>query len=199
MRRIAPVAGMCALLIYGPGLYGGQAGTVQKPVTRTPDVIYVPTPPEVVDAMLKTARVSSKDVVYDLGCGDGRIVIAAAKQYGAQGVGVDIDPERIKEARANAAAAGVTDRVTFVQGDLFEMDLRPASVVTLYLLESLNLKLQPKLVSELKPGTRIVSHAFSMGAWKADDELTVDGRRVYLWTVPPKGGVATGTTGAPPR
>jgi precorrin-6B methylase 2 len=164
---------------------------------RTPDVIYVPTPPEVVTAMLKTAGVTGKDLVYDLGCGDGRIVIEAAKSYGARGVGIDIDPERIKEATANAAKAGVADRVKFLQADLFETDLRPATVVTLYLLESLNLKLQPKLVKELKPGTRVVSHAFSMGPWTPDQELTVDGRRVYLWKIPPKAAAAAGTSGAP--
>lgn len=149
--------------------------------------------------MLKTARVTDKDLLYDLGCGDGRIVIAAAKEYGARGVGIDIDPTRIKEANANAAAAGVTGRVKFIQADLFETDLRPATVVTLYLLESLNLKLQPKLVTELKPGTRVVSHAFSMGPWTPDEELTVNGRRVFLWTIPPKAGAATGTSGTPPR
>jgi SAM-dependent methyltransferase len=200
MRRFAAVPVACALFLWGAGAYRATLDAVQKQVTpsRTPDVVYVPTPPEVVDAMLKTARVGSKDVVYDLGCGDGRIVIAAAKQYGARGVGVDIDPERIKEARANAEAAGVTDRVKFIQGDLFEMDLRPASVVTLYLLESLNLKLQPKLVTELKPGTRVVSHAFSMGPWTPDEELNVEGRRVYLWTIPPKAAAAA-PTGAKPR
>jgi ribosomal protein L11 methylase PrmA len=159
----------------------------------------VPTPPEVVDAMLKTARVTNNDLLYDLGCGDGRIVIAAAKEYGARGVGIDIDPTRIKEAEANAAAAGVAGRVKFIQADLFETDLRPATVVTLYLLESLNLKLQPKLVTELMPGTRVVSHAFSMGPWTPDEELNVNGRRVYLWTIPPKAGTPTGTAGSPPR
>jgi len=178
-----------------------QTSAVQKPdkAPRSPDVVFVPTPPEVVEAMLKTANVSSKDLVYDLGCGDGRVVIAAAKQFGARGVGVDIDPVRIKEARANAQAAGVANRVKFIQGDLFETNLRPATVVTLYLLESLNLKLQPRLVTELRPGTRIVSHAFSMGPWTPDKELTVDGRRVYLWTIPPSGRGPTGTTGRKPR
>jgi precorrin-6B methylase 2 len=201
MGRIAPGVVLCAVCLWSAGSVGAGADAAQKTVTpsRTPDVVYVPTPPEVVDAMLKTAAVTKKDLIYDLGCGDGRIVIAAAKQYGARGVGIDIDPARIKEARANAAAAGVADRVKFIQGDLFETDLRPASVVTLYLLESLNLKLQPKLISELKPGTRIVSHAFSMGPWTPDQELDVDGRRVYLWTIPPKTSAAPGATGARPR
>lgn len=160
------------------------AGQESAQATRQPDVIYVPTPEEVVKAMLDVAKVTRNDVVYDLGCGDGRIVIAAARDYGARGVGIDIDPQRIKEARENAKVAGVTDRVEFIEGDLFQADLSPASVVTLYLLESLNLKLQPKLMNELKPGTRVVSHAFSMGPWTADQELDVDGRRVYFWTIP---------------
>ncbi|MBC7945987.1 MAG: methyltransferase domain-containing protein, partial [Burkholderiales bacterium] len=127
------------------------------------DVPYVPTPEAVVEKMLEVAKVGPKDVLYDLGSGDGRIVITAAKKYGATGVGVDIDPERITEAQFNAKAAGVTDKVTFREGDLFEMDLSKATVVTLYLLPSINLKLMPKLFAELKPGTRIVSHSFDMG------------------------------------
>jgi SAM-dependent methyltransferase len=197
MRRLAPVALACVVLVCGTARPTAQSSAVQTPDNppRSPDVVFVPTPPEVVNAMLKTANVSRKDLVYDLGCGDGRIVIAAAKQFGARGVGVDIDPVRIKEARANAQAEGVADRVRFVEGDLFETDLRPATVVTLYLLEQLNLKLQPKLVTELRPGTRIVSHAFSMGPWTPDKELTIGGRRVYLWTIPPRGRGPTGTTG----
>ena len=199
MRRIAPFVVLSALCFCGLVPVGAPASAAQKTVTpsRAPDVIYVPTPPEVVKTMLETARVTAKDLVYDLGCGDGRIVIAAAKSYGARGIGIDIDPQRIREARANAAAAGVDNRVKFIQGDLFETDLRPATVVTLYLLESLNLKLQPKLVSELKPGTRIVSHAFSMGPWTPDRELNVEGRRVYLWTIPPKSEGAARTSGRP--
>jgi len=158
-----------------------QAATAQK---RGPDVIFVPTPTEVVEAMLKAAKVTKNDVVYDLGCGDGRIVITAAKEYGARGIGIDIDPQRIAEARANAEKAGVTDRVKFLEQDLFETDFHDATVVTLYLLPSLNVKLRPKLWKELKPGTRIVSHAFDMGDWKPEQEIDVDGRTVYLWTVP---------------
>jgi SAM-dependent methyltransferase len=159
----------------------GQAVAAQK---RTPDVIFVPTPTEVVEAMLKAAKVTKNDVVYDLGCGDGRIVITAAKEYGARGIGIDIDPQRISEARANAEKAGVTGRVKFLEQDLFETDFHEATVVTLYLLPSLNLKLRPKLLKELKPGTRIVSHAFDMGDWKPEQEIDVDGRTVYLWIVP---------------
>jgi precorrin-6B methylase 2 len=163
-----------------------QPATPNAP-TRTPDVIFVPTPEEVVDAMLNVAKVTKNDVVYDLGCGDGRIVIAAAQKYGARGVGIDLDPQRIEEANANAAKAGVTDRVKFIQGDLFTADISPATVVTLYLLPSLNVKLMPKLMKDLKPGTRIVSHAFDMGDWKPEQTLEVDGRRVYFWTIPKQG------------
>jgi SAM-dependent methyltransferase len=154
--------------------------------TRTPDVVFVPTPQEVVDEMLKVAGVGAKDVLYDLGSGDGRIPITAAKRWGTRGVGVDIDPNRIAEANANARAAGVTDKVKFVQGDLFEMDLSPATVITLYLLPDLNVKLRPTLL-KLKPGTRIVSHDFSMGDWKPEKRIEKGGRTVYFWTVPPAG------------
>jgi len=151
---------------------------------RTPDVIFVPTPPDVVDAMLKLAKVTSSDVVYDLGSGDGRIPIAAAKMYGARGVGIDIDPERVREATGNARTSGVADKVTFLAADLFTADISPATVVTLYLLPSLNLKLASKLMSDLKPGTRIVSHAFDMGDWKPQQKQMVSGRPIYLWTIP---------------
>lgn len=145
---------------------------------------YVPTPQTVVDEMLKLASVTKNDVVYDLGSGDGRIVITAAKKYGARGIGVDINPERVKEANANAIAAGVTDKVKFVEQDLFETDLKEASVVTLYLLPAVNLKLRPKLWKELKPGTRVVSHSFDMGDWKPEKSVEVDGATLYFWVVP---------------
>lgn len=151
---------------------------------RTPDVPYVPTPQEVVDEMLKVAEVKKGDVIYDLGSGDGRIVITAAQKYGTRGVGIDINPERIREANENAQKAGVTNRVKFLQQDLFESDIKEATVVTLYLLPDINLKLRPKLLRELKPGTRIVSHAFDMGDWKPDKELEVGGRRIYYWVIP---------------
>ena len=155
-----------------------------KPL-REPDVIYVPTPPEVVEAMLRLAKVTKDDVVYDLGSGDGRIVITAAQKFGARGVGIDINPERIKEANANLAKANVGDKVRFLNQDLFETDLSPATVITLYLLPSLNQKLMPQL-KKLKPGTRIVSHSFDMGDWKPEKEIEVDGARVYFWTIPKK-------------
>ena len=161
--------------------FAQQAGTL-----REPDVIYVPTPEQVVDAMLKLANVHKGDVVYDMGCGDGRMVVRAAKQYGVRGVGIDINPERIAEARDNAKQNGVTNLVTFRNEDLFEADIKEASVVTLYLLTSLNIKLRPKLWRDLKPGTRIVSHAFDMGDWAPEKKMEVDGRTIYLWTVPAK-------------
>jgi hypothetical protein len=153
------------------------------PEPRRPDVIFVPTPQEVVDEMLKLAKVGPKDVLYDLGSGDGRIPITAAKRYGTRGTGVDIDPERIKEANENLQKAGVGDKVKFIQGDLFEMDFSDATVVTLYLLPALNLKLRPKLL-QLRPGTRIVSHAFDMGDWKPEKVVNIGGRQIFYWRVP---------------
>jgi ribosomal protein L11 methylase PrmA len=160
--------------------------SAQQAPLRSPDVIFVPTPQEVVDAMLKLAKVTKNDVVYDLGSGDGRIPITAAKTYGARGVGIDIDPQRIKEATENLKNAGVGDRVKFLNQDLFTTDISEATVVTLYLLPSLNLRLMPKLNKELKPGTRIVSHAFDMGDAKPLETLNVNGRTVYFWTTPIK-------------
>ena len=136
--------------------------------------------------MLKIAKVGPKDLVYDLGSGDGRIVIAAAKRHGARAVGVDIDPARVKEARENARKAGVAARAEFREADLFQVDLSPATVVTLYLLPSINLKLRPKLLAELKPGTRIVSHGFDMGDWQPTAVHQVGTATVYYWVVPPR-------------
>ncbi len=154
-----------------------------EPAPRTPDVIYVPTPERVVATMLDLAKVGAGDVVYDLGCGDGRIVVEAAKRGAKRAIGVDIDPERVAEARANVRQAGVGDRAEIREGDLFEMDLSDATVVTLYLLPDLNLRLRPKLLA-LRPGTRIVSHAFDMGDWQPSTVRHVDGKTVYFWTVP---------------
>ncbi|HLI85587.1 MAG TPA: methyltransferase domain-containing protein [Bryobacteraceae bacterium] len=153
-------------------------------IPKLPDVPYVPTDNTVVDAMLKLAGVTSADTVYDLGCGDGRIVVRAAKNYGAHGVGVDINPERIQEARENAKRNSVENLVRFEEGDLFDANIRNATVVTLYLLPDVNLKLRPKLLRDLKPGARIVSHSFDMGDWKPDKQEEVDGATIYLWTVP---------------
>jgi SAM-dependent methyltransferase len=156
-----------------------------------PDVPYVPTTEEAVKAMLKLADVKSTDIVYDLGCGDGRIVIAAAKEYGAHGVGIDINPERIAEAKENAKKARVENLVRFEENDLFDADIHEATVVTLFLLNSVNEKLRPKLLKDLKPGTRVVSNTFGMGDWKPDKELTLGvsagyglSHRLFLWTIP---------------
>jgi ribosomal protein L11 methylase PrmA len=153
------------------------------PARRSPDVVFVPTPNEVIEKMLDLAKVTSKDVVYDLGCGDGRIVIAAAKR-GARAVGIDIDPQRIKEANANAKAEKLAGKVRFIENDLFEADISEATVVTLYLLNRLNEKLKPKLMKDLKPGTRVVSHAFDMGDWQPEQKTSVGGTTVYLWRIP---------------
>ncbi|HZN99667.1 MAG TPA: methyltransferase domain-containing protein [Burkholderiales bacterium] len=153
-------------------------------VTQQPDVIYVPTPHEVVDDMLRLADVKKGDVLYDLGSGDGRIAITAAKRYGIKAVGIDIDPERIREATENAKKAGVANLVEFRQEDLFQADFREATVITLYLLPDLNVKLRPRLWEDLKPGTRIVSHQFDMGTWKPEKRLDSNGRVVYFWTIP---------------
>jgi SAM-dependent methyltransferase len=161
---------------------------------RRPDVPYVPSTEEAVQAMLKMAEVKKSDVVYDLGCGDGRIVIAAAKHYGARGVGIDIDPERIAEARENAKKAGVEHLVRFEEKDLFEADFRDATVVTLFLGTELNLRLRPRLLEQLKPGTRVVSNTFDMGDWKPEKQADIEGAdqdaylstRVFLWIIPPR-------------
>ena len=151
---------------------------------RGPDVIFVPTPNEVVDKMFELAQVTARDVVYDLGCGDGRIVISAAQRFGARGVGIDIDPQRIAEAAANVRSAGVADKVRLIEGDLFEADISEATVVTLYLLTRLNVKLRPKLLRELRPGTRVVSHAFDMGEWPPEQRAVVGATSVFLWRIP---------------
>lgn len=165
---------------------------------RAPDVRFVPTPEQVVMEMLRMAKVTKEDIIYDLGCGDGRIVINAAKAFGARGIGIDIDPERIKESTENALKAGVADRVKFLQQDLFTTDLREATIVFLYLLSELNERLRPKLLRELRPGARVISHEFDMGDWKPDDkgmmpdmEIHYDLKRpskkdlyYYFWVIP---------------
>ena len=156
------------------------------PAPQQGEVPYVPTPPEVVETMLKLGGVKKGDIVYDLGCGDGRIVITAAQRFEARGTGVDINPERIKEAKENAQKAGVSDRVRFIEKNLFDVDIHDATVVALYLLPEVNLRLRPKLLRELKVGTRIVSHQFDMVDWKPDKKVDVSWRSVYLWTVTEK-------------
>jgi SAM-dependent methyltransferase len=155
-------------------------------VADTPrlDVPYVPTPQPVVDRMLELGKVGKDDVLYDLGCGDGRIVITAAKVHGAHGTGIDLNPVRIAEAQANAKKAGVEHLVNFKVGNLFEADVSPATVVTLYLLPTVNLELRPRLWKQLKVGTRVVSHAFDMGPdWPPEQTVDVDGRKIYAWTI----------------
>jgi len=152
------------------------------------DVVWVPTPPEVIEVMLNLANVGPKDLVYDLGCGEGEILIAAAKR-GARGVGVDLDPVRITNARANAKKAGVADRITFFQQDLFKTDVSKATVVTLYLLPELNERLRPTLLKTLQPGTPVVSHDFAMGDWQPEQTVEVSltrTHRAYLWRIPPR-------------
>ena len=162
-------------------------GTVAAPL-RPPDVRYEPTAAEVVQVMLRLGQVKAADVVFDLGCGDGRIVIAAVRQTGVRGVCVDIDPKRIEESRENARKEGVSDRIEFRTEDLFTTDLSGATVVMLFLWPEINLKLRPRLWRELKPGTRIVSHWHDMGDWKAQDTVSVTNngrtRNIYLWTIP---------------
>src|SRR6202049_2850069 len=181
-----------AVAILSLTILAGQNAQLQ----RVPDVPYLPTTEEAVVAMLKLADVKSTDVVYDLGCGDGRIVIAAAKNFGARGVGIDINPVRIGEAKENARKAAVENLVRFEENDLFAADIREASVVTLFLLPNVNLKLRPKLLQDLKPGTRVVSNTFDMGDWKPDKQATVGdpaeatylSHTLYLWIVPPRQG-----------
>jgi precorrin-6B methylase 2 len=178
MKRLA-----LTLLLVSGALATLVAQQTATPL-RTPDVIFVPTPQEVVDAMLKMAQVGPNDVLYDLGSGDGRIPITAAKTYGIRAVGIDIDPQRIREANENAKTAGVTDKVRFLNQDLFTTNISEATVVTLYLLPSLNLRLIPKLNSEVRPGTRVVSHAFDMGDIKPITTQTIEGRTIYFWRTP---------------
>lgn len=181
LRDSAALALAYALPVGLPGIARAQP---QDEIVRHLDVPYVPTPIPVVDAMLDLAKVTKSDAVYDLGCGDGRIVVRAATRFGCRGVGVDLNPERVKEAKANAMRANVTELTRFEVGDVFEFDFSPATVVTMYLLPSVNLKLRPRLLKELKPGTRLVSHDFHMGDWAAEVTRDVGRSRIYLWTIP---------------
>lgn len=189
---------LCALAaaswVAGAGC--AQQPTAAPPALRAPDVGYQPTPMDVVQAMLRLAKVNASDVVYDLGCGDGRIVIAAVRQLGARGVCIDIDPQRIVESRENARVAGVTDRIRFRNEDLFTTDISDATVVMLFLYPDVNLKVRPKLLRELKPGTRIVSHWHDMGDWRPQETMYVRSggseRPLYLWTVPQRQAPRTG-------
>jgi SAM-dependent methyltransferase len=184
--RGGSVVASLALLVYAafvPAACSPVAAAAERAPARPPDVRYEPSPPDVVRAMLDVADVRPGDVVYDLGCGDGRIVIEAARR-GARGVGVDIDPERVREARENARAAGVADRVEIREGDLFETDVTPASVVMLFLQPELNVRLRPRLLAQLEPGARVVSHWHDMGDWPPERTVRVRDRNVYLWVTP---------------
>jgi SAM-dependent methyltransferase len=170
-------------------LAGLTLAPASMPAARAalPTVPYVSTPRDVVERMLAMARVGAHDTVYDLGCGDGRIVIEAARRHGARGVGIDLDPERIREARANARQAGVQERVRFRQADLFATDFSPASVVMLYLLFEVNLKLMPRLWQQLRVGSRVVSHDFHMGAqWAPEQIVRIRDKTLYAWTIKPE-------------
>jgi SAM-dependent methyltransferase len=181
--------GLLIALALGALAAGGGAGRAyaQAAAPRAPDVPYDPTPRKVVAQMLQLANVRNGDVVYDLGCGDGRIVIAAVKKKGVRGVCVDIDPQRIREARANAAAAGVRDRIRFLEQDLFATEIGEATVVVLFLWPEVNLKLRPRLWQELRRGTRVLSYVHDMGDWAPQQAMTVQGRlgerQLYLWTI----------------
>jgi SAM-dependent methyltransferase len=186
-RECLSLLGRCFCLreAFTPALlWAQQTPAAPQRSWRLPDVKFVPTPPEVVAAMLRMAHVQEGDVLYDLGSGDGRIPIMAAHAYGIHAVGIDIDARRIAEANEHAWTAGVTETVEFLLGDLFAADIREATVVTLYLLDVLNERLRPTLLRELLPGTRIVSHAFRMGDWEPEQTAQVDGHMIYLWTVP---------------
>lgn len=184
-----PLARAALLALAALGRLAPLAAQDSAPAAREPDVVFVPTPIATVRGMLRLAAVGRSDLVYDLGSGDGRIVIAAAREFGARAVGIDIDPARIAESRANADTAGVAGRVSVRQGDLFRADLRPATVVTLYLTVPLNLRLRPKLLRELRPGARVVSNSFDMGEWTPDSTAIVRGfaqaeTPVHLWIIP---------------
>lgn len=185
MRSVAS-AGILLLALLLPAYSAGQ-GLIRSAGATSPrlDVHYVPTPHEVVQRMLEMVEVQPDDYVVDLGSGDGRIVIAAVRDWNVQrALGIDLDPERVAEARENAREAGVADRAVFEEGNIFEKDFSDATVVTMYLLSSLNRRLQPIILERMAPGTRIVSHAFDMGEWEADQHDSLDGRNVYMWIVP---------------
>jgi SAM-dependent methyltransferase len=179
--KLAPSYSLLAgllFLLFPPGT------VAQPPPAKTPDIHFVGTPQPVADAMLELARVTPDDVVYDLGSGDGRIVILAAQKYGARGVGIEIDPKLVERSRQVAREGDVADRVTFILGDLFAADISPASVVTLWLSTSVNMRLEAKLRRELRPGTRIVSHQFPIGTWAPDQTIRAENKDVFLWTIP---------------
>ncbi|HET8562593.1 MAG TPA: methyltransferase domain-containing protein [Candidatus Binatia bacterium] len=198
LRRWFRLSGLLALLV-STGWFVSDSGGLktsrdvvlaqaQQPGFESKKIVpFVPTPQEVVEGMLELAQVKKGDVVYDLGSGDGRIVIAAAKKYGARAVGFEIDPELIKQSRESIRKEGLEKLAEILEQDILTVDLSRANVLTMYLLPSVNLKLRPKILSEMAPGSRIVSHAFDMGDWKPDKVVQIDGRDVYYWTVPQRG------------
>jgi hypothetical protein len=189
IHRLSVLAAASLLLLpaIGASAIEPSFAPTQAITPESLDVPYVPTPQSVVDKMLDIAKVTGEDYLIDLGSGDGRIPIAAAKRFGTKGMGVEIDPVRVQEAKTNAVNARVADKVEFKKQDLFETDLSQATVLTLYLLPRVNLQLRPRLLNKLKPGTRVVSHSFDMGDWKPDQKIIVDGRPIYLWIVPERG------------
>jgi SAM-dependent methyltransferase len=180
---------LCFVVFCGGAVdHIGAAASAGQDPARTPDIFFSPTRHAIVEAMLKLARVTSNDIVYDLGSGDGRILIVAAQKYGARGVGIELDPRLVEIARQGAREGAVDNKITFVEGDLFEADISEATVVTLYLSPSVNRRLEPKLRRELKPGARIVSHQFPIGSWPPDEHIRVEdyGADLFLWTIPPR-------------
>jgi hypothetical protein len=189
IHRLSVLAAASLLLVpaIGASAVEPSFAPTQALTPESLDVPYVPTPQAVVDKMLDMAKVTGEDYLIDLGSGDGRIPIAAAKRFGTKGMGVEIDPVRVQEAKTNAVNARVADKVEFRKQDLFETDLSQATVLTMYLLPRVNLQLRPRILNKLKPGTRVVSHSFDMGDWKPDQKIIVDGRPIYLWIVPERG------------
>ncbi len=189
IHRLSVLAAASLLLLpaIGASAIEPSFAPTQALTPESLDVPYVPTPQSVVDKMLDMAKVTGEDYLIDLGSGDGRIPIAAAKRFGTKGMGVEIDPVRVQEAKTNAVNARVADKVEFRKQDLFETDLSQATVLTMYLLPRVNLQLRPRILNRLKPGTRVVSHSFDMGDWKPDQKIIVDGRPIYLWIVPERG------------
>jgi SAM-dependent methyltransferase len=185
-RRILPVA-VCAALLAAVPAPRAQQQTGERAASRAPDIFFVPTSEAVADQMLQLASITAKDVVYDLGSGDGRILVLAAQKYGARGVGIEIQPRLVETARQVARQGEVADRVEFIEGDLFTADISAATLVTIYLSPGVNAKLEPKLKAELRPGTRIVSHQFGIGKWTPEQTVPArDGTDLYLWTIPPR-------------
>jgi SAM-dependent methyltransferase len=187
VRIVAPWL-LAALVWASPSAIGTQGGGAdQQQPARSPDIFFVPTTEAIADQMLQLAGVKADDIVYDLGSGDGRIVMLAAQKYGARGVGIEIDPRLVERSWEIAREAQVAGRVSFVVGDLFDADISEATVVTLYLSYSINRRLKPKLLRELRPGTRVVSHQFAMGTWTPDKRVPAeDHTDLFLWTIPPR-------------